>query len=68
MYKRNINDNIINIIDIVEKIVIDITNKTNGYIVEDNNISILFELVECEKCGNIWDGNAQCNCYKYNYN
>ena len=20
-------------------------------------------LVKCEKCGNIWDGYAQCNCY-----
>jgi len=64
-YINNININIDIIINIVETIVIDITNKSNGYIIEDNNISILFELVECEKCGNIWDGNAQCNCYKY---
>jgi hypothetical protein len=20
-------------------------------------------LVQCENCGNIWDGNAQCNCW-----
>ena len=23
-------------------------------------------LIQCENCGNIWDGNAQCNCYLYN--
>ena len=23
------------------------------------------ELVECENCGRIWDGNAQCDCYLY---
>ena len=22
------------------------------------------ELVTCEYCGNVWDGNAQCNCYE----
>ena len=65
MYKKNINDNIDIIIDIVKSIVIDITNQTNGYNINDNIIDISFELVQCEKCGNIWDGNAQCNCYKY---
>ena len=23
------------------------------------------ELMECESCGRIWDGNAQCDCYLY---
>ena len=22
------------------------------------------DLVTCEYCGNVWDGNAQCNCYE----
>lgn len=22
-------------------------------------------LIQCGSCGNIWDGNAQCNCYEY---
>lgn len=24
-------------------------------------------LTKCEKCGNIWDGNAQCNCWEYDF-
>jgi hypothetical protein len=24
-------------------------------------------LEQCENCGNIWDGYAQCNCWQYNY-
>tara|TARA_B110000208_G_scaffold12292_1_gene15125 strand:- start:1422 stop:1661 length:240 start_codon:yes stop_codon:yes gene_type:complete len=23
-------------------------------------------LIECDSCGRIWDGNAQCNCFLYN--
>ena len=23
-------------------------------------------LVKCDACGNIWDGNAQCNCWQWN--
>ena len=26
----------------------------------------LGKLIKCEYCGNIWDGNAQCNCYQMN--
>ena len=64
MYKKNINDNIDIIINLVKTIIIDLTNERGGYLIdEDYNIHISFELVECENCGNIWDGNAQCNCY-----
>ena len=24
-------------------------------------------LVKCESCGNMWDGNAQCNCWEYDF-
>lgn len=24
-------------------------------------------LVTCENCGNKWDGNAQCNCWEYDF-
>lgn len=24
-------------------------------------------LVTCEKCGNKWDGNAQCNCWEFEF-
>jgi hypothetical protein len=23
-------------------------------------------LEQCDNCGNIWDGNAQCNCFQWN--
>jgi hypothetical protein len=25
-----------------------------------------YNLIKCEKCGNIWDGYAQCNCWQWN--
>lgn len=24
-------------------------------------------LITCEKCGNMWDGHAQCNCWEYDF-
>ena len=24
-------------------------------------------LMKCEICGNLWDGNAQCNCWEYDF-
>jgi hypothetical protein len=24
-------------------------------------------LTKCDNCGNLWDGNAQCNCWEYNF-
>jgi hypothetical protein len=72
MYKKNINDNMTVIIEIIEYIIRDITNNTDGYFIIDNNIlltlhnySYNYELIKCNDCGNIWDGNAQCNCYNY---
>lgn len=62
IYKRNIYDNINIIIKIVEDIVKDITMNTNGYTINDDIISIDFELTKCYNCGRIWDGCAQCNC------
>ena len=51
----------------------------NDYLKEDTNFrffrsgKILYydteipdNMIQCENCGNIWDGNAQCNCYLYN--
>ena len=26
------------------------------------------DMIQCYECGNIWDGNAQCNCYSYGFN
>ncbi len=25
-------------------------------------------MMQCDNCGNIWDGNAQCNCWQWDYN
>ena len=66
MYKKNINDNMSIIIDIVENIVKNITNNTDGYFIIDNNILVNYDLISCKDCGNIWDGFSQCNCYNYN--
>jgi len=62
MYKRNINDNMTIIIDIVENIIRDITNNTYGYIIIHDEIIANYNLIKCNDCGNMWDGNAQCNC------
>ena len=37
---------------------------------EDNRMYLIIELdagrlVSCDNCGNIWDGNAQCNCWEW---
>ncbi len=65
MFKKNINDNMTVIIEIVEYIIRDITNNTEGYFIVDDNILANYDLIRCNECGNIWDGNAQCNCYNY---
>ncbi len=62
IYKKNMNDNINVIINIVEDIVRDITNNTDGYFIVGNEVYVDFGLIKCVNCGNIWDGNAQCNC------
>ncbi len=31
------------------------------------NTEIPDNMIQCENCGNIWDGNAQCNCWGWNY-
>ncbi len=62
IYLKNMNDNISIIIDIVENIIKDITERTFGYFINNNRVHIDHGLVKCMKCGNIWDGNAQCLC------
>ncbi len=65
MFKKNMNDNMTVIIEIVEYIIRDITNNTEGYFIFNDNILANYDLIRCNDCGNIWDGNAQCNCYNY---
>jgi hypothetical protein len=68
MYKRNINDNMNIIIDIVEYIIRDITNNTEGYFIVNDNILANYDLIRCGDCGNMWDGFAQCNCFMRDFN
>ena len=67
IYKRNMNDNMSIIINLVEEIIKDITNKTTCYIILDDNIILTkpftSDLIKCNDCGNIWDGFSQCNCF-----
>ncbi len=65
MYKKNMNDNMTIIIDIVENIIRDITNNTEGYFIIDDNILSNYDMIRCNDCGNIWDGFSQCNCFMY---
>ena len=37
----------------------------NGKIIY-KNFSIPDNCIQCDNCGRIWDGNAQCDCYLYN--
>ncbi len=67
MYKKNLNDNMSIVIIMVEKCVKDITNNIDGYFIIDDIIYVDFGLVKCVLCGNIWDGNAQCQCNINNY-
>jgi hypothetical protein len=62
LYKKNMYNNMNNIINIVENIIIDITNNTDGYFITCDKIFVDYGLIKCVMCGNIWDGNAQCNC------
>ena len=34
---------------------------------EINDQDIYSWLVKCEKCGNMWDGYAQCNCWEFDF-
>ena len=54
-----------------EKLLIDKLNKNSsisftrsGMMKYKKNI-IPSDMVQCNNCGNIWDGFAQCNCYEF---
>ncbi len=61
-FKRNLKDNINIIIEIVEKQVIDITNNTYGYIIENNEVFLDLGLINCFTCHNIIDAYGYCHC------
>lgn len=61
-YKQNFKDNMDIIIDIVKEFVIIITNNTDGYIVENNEVFLDLGLINCTKCHCIIDIYGYCKC------
>jgi hypothetical protein len=39
----------------------------NGCIIDTKVNEDLDGLIQCNNCGNVWDGNAQCLCYDSDY-
>ena len=53
----------------IKDLILEELNKTENYIILKNQ-KIIYKcsevpenMFECDECGNIWDGCAQCNCY-----
>ena len=51
----------------IKCLILSILKKSENYVISDKIIyncdDIPSDMVECEYCGNIWDGFAQCNCF-----
>ena len=62
LYKRNFHDNIDTIIEIVKKNVINITNNTPGYCVENEEAILDLGLINCPKCHHFIDTYGYCYC------
>lgn len=68
LYKSQLEYNYKTILELVKDILLDKIKKDMRFsYYDENNIKVelwhMEGLVHCEKCGNIWDGCAQCNCY-----
>ena len=61
-YKRNLNNNMNEIINNVHQYIIDIINNTDGYIIEDDEVILDLGLINCFKCHNIIDIYGYCHC------
>ena len=61
-YKRNMKNNMDIIIAIVEKNVIDITNNTEGYYIENDEIVLDLGLTNCSECHSLIDTYGYCKC------
>lgn len=59
--------NYITLLNIVkENMILQLNNSPMLTIIDDNinyTPDIPDDMIQCDNCGNIWDGNAQCNCY-----
>tara|TARA_A100001035_G_scaffold264837_1_gene246473 strand:+ start:468 stop:686 length:219 start_codon:yes stop_codon:yes gene_type:complete len=45
----------------------EIVDIIESYTYDFNDILHYHGLVQCYDCGNIWDGNAQCDCWQFNF-
>ena len=61
-YKRNLKDNMDVIIDIIEKQIINITNNTEGYTIENGEVVLDLGLTNCPDCHSLIDTCGNCNC------
>lgn len=61
-YRRNLKDNMNEIIEIVYQYIIDIIDNTYGYIIENGEIFLDLGLINCPTCHNIIDAYGYCNC------
>ncbi len=62
LYKKNLQDNIDIIISIVEKNLIDITNNTPGYSIDNGEVMLDIGLICCSKCNHFIDTYGYCYC------
>ncbi len=70
-YKRNMDQNMEEILLLVEECVLDITNNTEGYSISiinnDNKIDIIVDIdcgiTKCVNCGELLNGYNKCHCY-----
>jgi hypothetical protein len=65
--KLDFEGNFNNIIKLVENHLIENIKYKKGYNYQNNKLTlewwVLEDLVQCDNCGHIWDGFAQCSCY-----
>ena len=62
IYKYNMDKNMDNIIRLVELCIIDITNESDNYIIENNEIIIDLGLTKCPHCHHLIDTFGYCKC------
>ncbi len=61
-FKRNMKKNMDKIIELVEESVINITNDTEGYYIENNEIILDLGLANCPECHNLINVYGYCKC------
>ncbi len=62
LYKKNLKNNMDIIIDIVKNNIIDITNNTEGYYIENDEVVLDLGLTYCHECHHLIDSYGYCKC------